>query len=338
VTIDVDDPRWFAFAERMDEAGPVHHPAWSSLIADCYGYNAFNLVVMEQNAVVAGAPVIEVRRPLRGRRWVSLPFTDSCQPLAQSVAARELFEKSLDEARRRSGADSFELRWALDTPSAQRFEQAYRHTLELQSDPDAVFRRFKRTQVQQRIRKAERSGLRVREGTSLDVLRIFYSLHVETRRRLGVPVQPFRFFKLFAERLFPEQLAYVLVASLDEKPIAAAVFLRWNRKVLYKYSASLAEYRNYRPNNLLLWEAIKAGCLRGDGVLDFGRSDFGDEGLRAFKAGWGTSESTLVYSTLSSKRVRPPRTATPAFVRAILRRTPRVTTRLVGAVLYKYTA
>jgi CelD/BcsL family acetyltransferase involved in cellulose biosynthesis len=338
VTISVDDPDWFSFARHCDDAGPVHHPAWSSLIADCYGYRAFNLVLIERGAVVAGAPVIDVRRPLFGRRWISLPFTDSCAPLAGSVQARRAFEAELDDARLRSGADSFEIRWGVSSPSAHRFERGYRHTLELEPDPDAVFHRFKRTQVQQRIRKAERDGVQIHRGTSLDLMRIFYSLHVDTRRRLGVPVQPFRFFKLFAERLFPDRLAFVLLALLDEKPIAAAIFLRWNRQILYKYSASLAEYRNYRPNNLLIWDAIKDGCLQGDRLLDFGRSDFGDEGLRAFKAGWGTTERTLVYSTVSSKRVRAPRTATPAVVRAVLRRSPRFATRLVGSVLYRYTA
>ena len=40
------------------------------------------------------------------------------------------------------------------------------------------------------------------------------------------------------------------------------------------------------------------GCENDYSTFDFGRTESGNEGLREFKRGWGTDETTLSYAVI----------------------------------------
>src|SRR4051794_41068573 len=84
VRLALDDPAWAALVAGSPAAPPFHHPAWAQVLADAYGYRAFVLAEAggDDGGPVAGAPFLEVRSLAGRRRWISLPFTDSCPPLA----------------------------------------------------------------------------------------------------------------------------------------------------------------------------------------------------------------------------------------------------------------
>ena len=79
--------------------------------------------------------------------------------------------------------------------------------------------------------------MRVVRGESAADVETFYRLHLQTRRRLGVPVQPRRFFALLLERVIRTGLGFVLTAHRDNVPVAGALFCAWNGTVMCKYSA-----------------------------------------------------------------------------------------------------
>jgi CelD/BcsL family acetyltransferase involved in cellulose biosynthesis len=288
-------------------------------------------------------PVVEVRLPLLGAKWVSLPFTDYCPPLARDIVPPD-FASELAEAQRLRSLRSLEIRDGMAGPAAAQATAGVRHTLRLQPDLDALFKSFKRSQVQRNIERSRREGITVRRSTSArDVVDTFYALHVQTRRRLGVPVQPRRFFRAIAEHVVDAGLGFVMVASHGDRPVAAAVFLTGNETVVYKYGASDARAWSLRPNHPLFWEAIRWSAENGYRIFDFGRTESGNEGLRAFKNGWGTDEEPLVYSTFSDRL--PSRSETSggpgraaAAGEAVIRRSPAWVARLLGEVLYKYAA
>ena len=124
-------------------------------------------------------------------------------------------------------------------------------------------------------------------------MRTFYDLHLNTRRRQGVPIQPRRFFALVLERLIETGLGSILIAEVKGRPAAAAILLRWNRRVIYKLAASERSLLRYKPNHALVWHAIQTAVREGDVNFDFGRSDLSNSGLRAFKSGWGAREKPL---------------------------------------------
>ncbi len=312
------------------------------MLAECYRFRAFGLALADADGqLIAGVPVVEKRGLLGGRQWISLPFTDFCPPLVGGDRRQQArLEVEIDAARREAGVGLVELRATPASDSAFAVEGGLRHTLQLEPDPEAVYRRFNPKKVRHAIRYAERNGVRVLQGEHADELcRTFYALQTATRRRLGVPVQPRRYFSLLWRRIVEPGLGFVLVARIRERPVAAAVFLAWNGTVVYKYSASDASAWSLRPNNALLWHAMRWACENGYSTFDFGRTDSANEGLRSFKRGWGTEEAPLVYARMGRTEPRPMGAGRVAGVgRTVIRRSPSFVCRAVGKALYRYAA
>jgi lipid II:glycine glycyltransferase (peptidoglycan interpeptide bridge formation enzyme) len=186
------------------------------------------------------------------------------------------------------------------------------------------------------IRVAERRGVTIERGDGVADLKTFYRLHIVTRKRLGVPVQPWKFFELIGRDMLEKGLGHILLAYQNNECIASAVFLYWNKILTYKYGASNASSLQSKPNDLLFWTAIDWGCKNGFTSLDFGRTDYSNDGLRAFKSGWGAEEKPLIYYSLpaSSHNNNPSRII--PIVKSIIRVSPVWVTRALGEFAYRF--
>lgn len=338
IVLDIDDRRWVEFVESCEGSTPFHHPSWARLIAECYRYRAFALARPDSDGrIVAGLPVVEVGGRHRRHRWVSLPFTDRCAPLQRCETAGAGLAEELDAARRQAGVAQVEVRDDLPGPNVHAGPQAVMHCLRLQADPDALYPRFKRP-VRKGIERADGNDLVVRYDESRSGLTdIFYRLHLQTRRRLGVPVQPRRYFDLLWRRMIEPGRGFVLLAYHQRTPVAGAVFLAWNSTVVYKYGASDVRYWDLHPNHLVMWTAIRWGCEHGFGTFDFGRSDLSSKGLRQFKSGWG-KESALAYSAIGGDAPQSSTGRLHEAAGAVIRRSPLWVCRVAGELLYRYAA
>ena len=338
--LDIDDPRWVDFVFASEGATPFHHPAWVALLGDCYRYSAFALALADgAGRILAGLPVVDVSNRLTGKRWVSLPYTDVCSPLVATDGSVEKLVAGLEEERKRQDIPEFELRADLPGAEIPRRSEAVIHTLPLAADPEQMERGFKRT-VRQHIAKGHRMGVVVRRAEATgDLVDTFYRLHVRTRRRQGVPVQPRRYFVRLWQQILEPGLGFCLLAQSGERPIAGAVFLAWKNTVVYKYSASDHRYLGLRPNYALLWEAIRWSGANGYAVLDLGRTDVDHVGLRHFKSSWGAREEPLVYSTLGKAGGGSGLSARGVpLLRPVIRHSPSGVCRAIGELLYRYAA
>jgi CelD/BcsL family acetyltransferase involved in cellulose biosynthesis len=339
--LDLTGPCWGGFVAGHPDAMPFHHPCWAQLVADCYGFRAFALATRDAaGAIRAGLPMVEVRHLGSGPKWVSLPYTDYCPPLISKGQEEGQLVAALQQASRAAGVRRVEIRAAVSGGSVAG-PAALRHVLALNRDPAEIYAGFHRSQVQRSIRRAEREGLTVRQATRPeDLVDTFYRLHLRTRRRQGVPVQPRRFFRLLWENAISTGLGSVLIVEASARPIAAAVFLAWNGTVIYKFGASDASTWSLRPNHLLFWHAIRAACEQEYRWFDFGRTDADQAGLRNFKLSWGAAEEPLVYRTLSGKSEAAPATEAMAarMLSPLIRRGPLLLCRAVGESLYRYVA
>jgi CelD/BcsL family acetyltransferase involved in cellulose biosynthesis len=285
-------------------------------------------VLDDGGRVEAGAPALA----LRGARRVSLPFTDACTPLARSDDAR----RRLAESFARNGR--CEVRSALDGPGLVTRVRGVDHVLDLDASLDSIHAAFS-SQTRRNVARAEKSAVEVRHGQRRDDLtETFYALHLRTRRRQGVPVQPRRFFRLLWDDFVEGGLGTLLLAYTGAAPVAGALFLHWNGHTIYKFGASDREHLALRPNNLIFWTAIREAHARGDSTFDFGRTELDNEGLRAFKSGWGAGERPLVYTfSGSAPEIDAPSVALRALSVAI-KRAPSWLCRAVGEVGYRYAA
>ncbi|MGH3251287.1 MAG: lipid II:glycine glycyltransferase FemX [Trebonia sp.] len=341
MVLELTDPRWADFVATHPAATPFHHPDWTRLVAGCYGFRAFALAVSDvRGGIRAGLPVVEVRHLGGGPRWVSLPYTDYCPLLVSTVEQEEQLVAALRRSSRAAGVRRVEIRAPIADGSTAG-PGALRHVLALDHNPAEVYAGFHRSQVQRSIRRAEREGLTVRrESSPDDLVDTFYRLHLRTRRRQGVPVQPRRFFRLLWDNTIATGLGSLLIVEAAGQPIAAAVFLTWNETVIYKFGASDEGSWSLRPNHLLFWHAIRTACEQGCRWFDFGRTDIGQEGLRNFKLSWGAAEEPLFYGMVSDTPEPAPSAEGMAtrVLGPVIRHGPLLLCRALGETLYRYVA
>lgn len=333
--LDPFDKRWIDFVEAFPQANIFHHPNWIDILSECYGYQSFVIALInEQSRICAGLPFLDVDSLLTGRRWVSLPFTDYCLPLYSDQDAYVNFS---DELIKLAAGTSLEVRWELPTnPLIQQNSQHVWHTLNLDRKLDAIYGAIHRTQ-RQNIKTAEKNGIQIEWGKNLNSLHEFYRLHCLTRRRQGVPVQPWRFFELIFTRLIDPGMGFILLAYHQDQCLAAGLFLNWQKSLIYKFAASSDSGQDLRPNHLINWTAIRWGCDHGYQRFDFGRTDCANEGLRTFKIRWGADETPLIYSHVQEKTTHSTNNGKSAsLMNTIIKRSPTWVCRLAGEVLYRH--
>jgi CelD/BcsL family acetyltransferase involved in cellulose biosynthesis len=161
---------------------------------------------------------------------------------------------------------------------------------------------------------------------------------VLTRRRQGVPSQPWRYFRLLWEQMLEPGHGFVLLAHHGGTAVAGAVYLLGGRTVTYKYGASDDRSLSLRPNHAVMSAAIEWATERRYTWFDFGRTDLDNPGLMRFKESWGAQERPLCYTSLSG----PPRyhARSPLHVVAapVIRHSPALVCRGLGRLLYRYAA
>lgn len=337
--LSLSDPAWSAFVTGCSEATPFHHPAWAGAIARSYRLEAGGLALRDEaGEIEAALPIVSLGRRASRRRWVSLPFTDHCPPIAAEGVGTEEIAERVASARHAFGLASIEIRDGL-TGAGHQLPCGYRHTLELEPDAEAVSAGFSNSRVKRKLRRAEREGLVARRSAGArDLLEAFYPLHVATRRRLGVPVQPRRFFAVLGRDLLDRGLGFTVTAYAGDAPVSSAVFLGWNRRLIYKFSASSREQGDVGAAQLVVAEAIRWGCENGYTSFDFGRTEADHEGLRNFKLSWGSTEHDLTYTHLSDRPPRPGGGRAEMILGRVIRASPELVTRAVGRAAYRYTA
>ena len=336
----LSDPHWDTRLASLPGASFFHTAAWARVLHGTYGFKPAYLEGTNENGVWSLLPLMEADSWIKGRRGIGLPFTDECSPLSPDpVSFRPLFTDALAYADKR-GWKYLECRGGrsliCDAAASTSF---WGHQLDLRGEESALFERFDPA-ARRAIRKAEQSGLSIETSQSLDAVREFYGLLCLTRRRHGLPAQPFRFFSQIREHVLSPGHGCVILARAGGKPVAGAVFFRFGKTVTYKFGASDDRQQHLRANNLVMWEAIKLHAKLGFESLDFGRTSLGNEGLRKFKLGWGTTERRVDYVRFdcrSDRFVTVPDEAS-GWYNYVFRILPVSASRLVGALLYRHAA
>jgi hypothetical protein len=171
-----------------------------------------------------------------------------------------------------------------------------------------------------------------------DTLKEFYRLNCLTRKRHGLPPQPFTFFKSVRDHLLSKGFGIIVSALYEGRIVSASVFFHFGKNAIFKYGASETRHQIVRPNNLVLWEALRWYRERGFESLHLGRTESDNPGLLRYKRAWGASESLLNYYRydLSAKTFLSPPTAGGAWRTKGLARMPVAFLRLAGRLLYRH--
>lgn len=323
-----------------ENCGVFRGAAWAKVLERTHGFAPFYFTAAEGNRLLAVLSVMEVKSWLTGIRGVSLPFTDHCEPFASSKEPlQSVFEAARQHGRKRAWK-YLEIRGGADwfggaVPSVSFFG----HTIKLNSDPDAVFSTFDNS-VRRAIRKAEQSALSVEISQSLESIRSYYDLHCRTRKRHGLPPQPFKFFLNIYREILSQNLGMVVSTRQSNRVIASSVFFHSGNEAVYKFGASDPQFQELRPNNLVMWEAIKWCVRHGKALLDLGRTSVSNEGLRRYKLGWGTEERSIRYFKYDFRKSEfvTDKDDASGWHNRVFRTLPVFCSRLIGRAIYRHVA
>jgi CelD/BcsL family acetyltransferase involved in cellulose biosynthesis len=301
------DPRWAEFLERHPRASVFHTPGWLEALHRTYGYEPVAYSTSRPGSDLnSGLVGCRIHSWLTGRRLVSLPFSDHCDPLVDrqedfSSLLHGLQRIQVDERLKRVEIRPLESS-TIDWGNFAAAESFYLHKVDLRPRLDQLFRNLQKDSMQRKIRRAEREGLIYEEGRSEALLGKFYRLMLLTRRRHELPPAPINWFQNLADCM-REKLT-IRVACKNERPIAAVLILAYKNTLVYKYGCSDAEFHNLGGMPFLLWKTIENAKKEGAGELDLGRSDIDNSGLVQFKDRLGASRSTLTYMKFPASRAR----------------------------------
>ena len=300
----LQDPRWQNFVERHPHGSVFHTVYWLEALRRTYGYEPIVYTTTSPGKeLVNGIVFCRIHSWVSGNRLVSLPFSDHCEPLADTAEMAELMD-SLKDSQHSKEWKYIELRPAYRHGLVQgsdltKTESFSLQVLDLSPSLDALFNKFHKSCIQRKIHRAEREKLIYEEGRSDTHLKAFYNLLLLTRRRHGLPPQPLLWFRNAIRCLGDRVL--IRIAAKDGQPVASIVTVQYKDVVVYKYGCSDARFNNLGGNSLLFWKAIQDAKRNGASKYDFGRSEKENSGLISFKENWGAVSLPLDYYRLPTR-------------------------------------
>lgn len=343
-TVAVDprtDSRWHALAAGA-QGSVFTSPPWIRAVCDTYGFSPQARIVTDEIGRATNGFAWVPISDLHGDRTVSMPFSDRAEPVVADPSAwstlvqdallvdAPLRIRCLDDA-----APVADARFERVGEAAWQGTPLGVTTWELH---DKISTRGRRD-----IATAQRRGVRVDALDGIDAVRLYHRLHVSLRKyKHRQLAQPLELFERIWQEFNGNDGIVTLVASVDDEPIAAAIYLVWNDVLYYKFGASLAAGLSACPNDALAWAALCWATERGLRLVDWGLSDLGQPGLIAFKHKWASEERRIV--TVRSEHQSFELAREPGRVLGELTRlltqdaVPDNITELGGSLLYRYFA
>jgi hypothetical protein len=362
------DGRWEEYLARHPDALVYHHPLWLEVLTREYAQPVTGLLDEDEAGRCQGVlPLLCTRGlpfglggPTLGRRLSSLPRTPLAGPLAtDDDAEARLLRGALERVA--AGGARLQIKAprplsTVDALTSTPWRESF--VLDLPDDPDAL--RFGASRNHGRItwavRRAAKGGVSVREAESRADVRAWYRLYLETMRWHLVPPRPWRFFEACWELLVSPGLMRMLVAERQEGArrtlLAGSIFLTYGSTEFYAFNGRRRDALALRPNDTLLWHAMRDACRRGVTRFDLGEVTHDNDGLAEFKSKWGATSVWLHRSyypppdgsrgTRDSEpaggraRVVQPGWSARDAVRAAWRRVPLGATARAGEYLYAF--
>ncbi|MDZ7334431.1 MAG: GNAT family N-acetyltransferase [candidate division KSB1 bacterium] len=173
------------------------------------------------------------------------------------------------------------------------------HALNLKGGFDSIQNYWanKKDAVIRKATKAKKHGIIIKKTKDHKEWKSYYDIYLDSINRWGPSASSRYSWQLFQE-LFSLSSPNISLwlAYYENKIISGALCFYAKKHVVYWHGASLSEYFNFRPVNLLMYEIIKDACERGFEWFDFNPSG-GHEGVRAFKKSFGALElpSPVIY-------------------------------------------
>ena len=291
---DAAAPAWDAFVRARPDGTFFHLAAWRQVIERAFGHRTHYTLAERDGAIAGVLPLAQVKTPLFGHSFISVPFCVYGGPLAADAETASALAAHAAGLMRKHGAPVLEFRcrepqaWLDETEWPARPDLYVTFRKPFTGDDEANLKAIPRKQ-----RAMVRKGIDRRLSSVVDATPDrLHAIYAESVRNLGTPVFARRYFRLLMD-CFPDATDVVTVLD-GEEPIASVLNFYFRDEVLPYYGGGRAIARDRYGNDFLYWEVMRRAAARGCSTFDFGRSKLGT-GSYAFKKNWGFSPEPLHY-------------------------------------------
>lgn len=301
----LDESAWRAYVNSHPDATIYHTLEWRDIIYNEYKFEPVYLMAKTEGTVVGVLPMFLIKN-LRGRRFVSLPFSIYGGPLGNTgLVILTLLAKCIEMVNE-GKASSIEIRPFRQIDCAETLgfavlEWGVGTVMDLTVGQDTLWGSFAE---RYNVLKGAKKGLRF-ILTDGERLQEFYRLQLMTRRRLGLPTPSLGYYESFFKGL--PGMAKLAIVEKDGKAVAGDLFFTYKDDVLLALNVSDREYRDYKPNDFMIWSITEWACKAGFKRLDHGPVSFEEKGLLHFKKKWGgetVKASRYYYPTVVKKAIQ----------------------------------
>src|SRR5277367_1211400 len=162
----LSDPRWDTLVACHPKASVFHQRAWLEALRRTYAYEPIVFTTSPPSVELKnGILFCHVDSWLTGHRLVSLPFSDHCEPICDSIEEMETLigqSQAFVNSRRwrylelRPMNEQFaEIAFATGLEPAGRY---FLHMIDLRPSHEEIFHGFNKDSVQRRVTRADRAG------------------------------------------------------------------------------------------------------------------------------------------------------------------------------------
>lgn len=292
VTVWPDVPFWEELVKKSPDSTFFHSPLWHEIVTQTYrDYTTATRGFEFDDGSKAVFPLIQTKEGgiLKGKsRLKSSVFGGYGGVIAERALAAQ--EQQAIYAHLLSLRASISIDgnpFSTDAiPQTFTLKQDFTHVVALNTTEEQLYKRLSRG-AKSNLNQALKKGVSIRIAHTPQDISRYFTVYQNTLERWGKAA-----LFIYPEALFHNifkragDAAQLWLAEKDGTIIAGAIIFYWNRVASYWHGASLKDYFDCYPNNLLHMEIIKAALRRGYRYYDFGPSG-GQQGVVRFKQSFG---------------------------------------------------
>jgi peptidoglycan pentaglycine glycine transferase (the first glycine) len=298
ISCEESDPEWDAFVSQSKNGNHVQTSLWAQ-VKSLLDWKSVRVILQEENRIIAGAqllthsifPLIKIGYVTKGPVCISQDIEVVKRIIKEIVkVSKSMHIQYLIVQPSMNGEDIngilLDLGFCLTTIEAGPTATIL---MDLSQDLDHMLSKMKR-QNRQNIRRSEREGITIREGTRED-LDAYYELHImSSKRQEFLPYTKEYFYKMWDVLSLDGHIGLIL-AEKDGQCVSGLLIVPFGNTVIAKLFGWSGMYGNCRPNEALFWGAIKWAKSHDYCYFDFEGIDL--EGARAVVKGEPLPEQLL---------------------------------------------
>lgn len=301
-----DSKKWDAFVRQHARGHLLQLSAWGELKAD-YGWKPVRVALLDEGGnVCAGAQLLFRKFPLGKLAYLPYgPVVDwNNRPLLEDIMrvvhqTAKLNGAAFLKIEPGQGIEPDALSSLGFQPSPQTVQPPRTILVDL-ADNDTMLKRMNQM-TRRNIRKSEKQGVEIREGSRRDVDSFNAILH-ETGERQAFGVHVPSYYEKAYDLFVPQGDAVLLMGSAEGRDLAGVFVFKVGQQAWYLYGASSDRERQRMASFAVQWAGIQwardRGCVTYDmygipdedeNVLEAQFETRSDDlwGVYRFKRGWG---------------------------------------------------